>query len=47
MGIGGWHRERMNCEGSEWSILKIFYNIDTQEQAVVHMYGFNGIQKEK
>ena len=46
--MGGWHRERMKCEGSGKSILKIcIIWIDTQEQVAIHMCGFDGIRRGK
>ena len=41
--MGGWHKE-VKCEGlGGGEYFEDLYNIDTQEQVIVHMCGFDGI----
>ena len=45
MGMGDWPFERLRCEGFGKKYLKDLYNVDTQEQVVVHMCGYDGFRR--
>ena len=43
--MGGWHFERLRCEGFRKNIFKDLYNVDTQEEVGVYMCGYDGVQR--
>ena len=43
--MGGWHFERLRCEGFGKKKFKDLYNINTQEEVLVHMCGYDGVRR--